>query len=245
MNIKFDSPRRPHPVWDLPLRLFHWLLVATVGFAYVSGKVGGNLIEWHARAGFAIIGLVSFRLVWGLVGSPTARFSQFVRGPAAIRAYLRGEWQGVGHNPLGALSVLALLALVGLQAGSGLFSNDDIAYQGPLAEWVGKEASDRFHSWHALLQQGLLVLIGLHLAALLFYLLVKRENLIRPMITGHARSSTHLPLPAPISLPRRLAGLLLALGVAAGATAAAAGYWLPEPPAAPPAAAASPAAPGW
>ncbi|WP_374488045.1 cytochrome b/b6 domain-containing protein [Zoogloea sp.] len=244
MNIKLDAPLRKHPIWDLPLRLFHWLLVASVGFAYVSGHLGGNLIEWHARAGFAIIGLVSFRLVWGLVGSPTARFSHFVRGPAAIRAYLRGEWRGVGHNPLGALSVLALLALVASQAGSGLFSNDDIAYQGPLAEWVGKEASDRFHSWHALLQQGLLVLIGLHVGAVLFYLLVKRENLIRPMITGHARSSAHQPPGPPLSLPRRLAGLTLALGVAAGATAAAAGYWLPEAPQPAPASTA-PANPGW
>ena len=114
MNIKLDAPLRKHPIWDLPLRLFHWLLVASVGFAYVSGHLGGNLIEWHARAGFAIIGLVSFRLVWGLVGSPTARFSHFVRGPAAIRAYLRGEWRGVGHNPLGALSVTFLIPVFGV-----------------------------------------------------------------------------------------------------------------------------------
>ena len=228
-------------VWDLPIRLFHWLLVASIAFAYVSGQLGGNLIDWHARAGFLIVGLVVFRLVWGVVGTPTARFATFVRGPAAIAAYLRGEWRGIGHNPLGALSVLGLLALVGAQAATGLFTNDDIAFQGPFADWVGKELSDRFHGWHALLQNGLLALIGVHVAAIVFYARVKKENLVKPMITGWTEA------PATTTPASRRGGGVVAFVVSAliagAATWAAAGGLLPPPPPA----AAQPAAapPAW
>ena len=228
-------------VWDLPIRLFHWLLVASIAFAYVSGQLGGNLIDWHARAGFLIVGLVVFRLVWGVVGTPTARFATFVRGPVAIAAYLRGEWRGIGHNPLGALSVLGLLALVGAQAATGLFTNDDIAFQGPFADWVGKELSDRFHGWHALLQNGLLALIGVHVAAIVFYARVKKENLVKPMITGWAEA------PATTTPASRRGGGVVAFVVSAliagAATWAAAGGLLPPPPPA----AAQPAAapPAW
>ena len=116
-------------IWDLPTRLFHWLLVSAIGAAWATGEAGGSWMIWHGRIGLCIIGLISFRLAWGFLGTNYARFSTFVRGPAAIRAYLRGQWQGLGHNPLGALSVLALLAVVSLQMGSGLFANnDDIGY---------------------------------------------------------------------------------------------------------------------
>lgn len=227
-------------VWDLPIRLFHWLLVASIAFAYVSGQLGGNLIDWHARAGFLIVGLVVFRLVWGVVGTPTARFATFVRGPAAIAAYLRGEWRGIGHNPLGALSVLGLLALVGAQAATGLFTNDDIAFQGPFADWVGKELSDRFHGWHALLQNGLLALIGVHVAAIVFYARVKKENLVKPMITGWAEA------PATTTPASRRGGGVVAFVVsvliAGAATWAAAGGLLPPPP---PAAQPAAAPPAW
>lgn len=228
-------------VWDLPIRLFHWLLVASIAFAYVSGQLGGNLIDWHARAGFFIVGLVVFRLVWGVVGTPTARFATFVRGPAAIAAYLRGEWRGIGHNPLGALSVLGLLALVGAQAATGLFTNDDIAFQGPFADWVGKELSDRFHGWHALLQNGLLALIGVHVAAIVFYARVKKENLVKPMITGWAEA------PATTTPASRRGGGVVAFVVsvliAGAATWAAAGGLLPPPP--PAAAQPAVAPPAW
>lgn len=226
-------------VWDLPIRLFHWLLVASIAFAYVSGQLGGNLIDWHARAGFLIVGLVVFRLVWGVVGTPTARFASFVRGPAAIAAYLRGEWRGIGHNPLGALSVLGLLALVGAQAATGLFTNDDIAFQGPFADWVGKELSDRFHGWHALLQNGLLALIGVHVAAIVFYARVKKENLVKPMITGW----TEAPAAAPPASRRGggVVAFVVSALIAGAATWAAAGGLLPPPPPAAQPAAASPA----
>lgn len=229
-------------VWDLPIRLFHWLLVASIVFAYASGQLGGNLIEWHARTGYFIVGLVVFRLLWGLVGTPTARFASFVRGPTAIAAYLRGEWRGIGHNPLGALSVLALLGLVALQAATGLFTNDDIAFEGPLAAWVGKTLSDRFHSWHAWIQNGLLVLVAVHVAAILFYAHVKKENLVKPMITGWSHTPSH---PAPPSETRRGGGVvafLVTVALSAGVAYAAAGGLNPPPPPAqtPPA-----ASPGW
>jgi len=232
-------------VWDLPIRLFHWLLVASIAFAYVSGTLGGNLIDWHGRAGFFIIGLVVFRIVWGFIGTATARFTSFVRGPGAIRAYLRGEWRGIGHNPIGALSVLALLGLIAAQAATGLFTNDDIAYQGPFADWVGKDLSDRFHTWHAWLQNGLLALIALHVGAIVFYLHVKKENLVKPMLTGWTTSDpTQRHGTAPGT--RRGGGLvafLVAAVIASAAGLSAAGALLPAPAAAP--AQAAPAAPAW
>ena len=120
-------------VWDWPVRLFHWLLLALVVGSVVSVKIGGGAMVWHGRFGQAILGLVVFRVVWGLIGSRTARFASFVRGPRAIADYLAGRWRGVGHNPLGALSVLAMLAVIGFQAATGLFAYDDIAFRGPMA----------------------------------------------------------------------------------------------------------------
>lgn len=233
-------------IWDLPIRLFHWSLVASVAFAYVSGKVGGNLIEWHGRAGYLIIGLVIFRIVWGFVGTTTARFASFIRGPGAIRDYLRGEWRGIGHNPIGALSVLGLLALVGAQAATGLFTNDDIAFQGPFADLVGKEASDSFHSWHAWLQNGLLALIVLHVGAIAFYLRVKGENLVKPMITGWRNVDAHTPVhTAHAKRGGGLVAFILSLLIAGGATYAVAGGLLPTPEPAPAQPAATSTTPAW
>ena len=140
---------------------------------------------WHGRIGLCIIGLISFRLAWGFLGTNYARFSTFVRGPAAIRAYLRGQWQGLGHNPLGALSVLALLAVVSLQMGSGLFANnDDIGYTGFLYALVSGDTSQLLTRLHHKIFDLLLILIGLHFAAIVFYTHFKKDNLVKPMITG-------------------------------------------------------------
>ncbi|MFP5394108.1 MAG: cytochrome b/b6 domain-containing protein [Gammaproteobacteria bacterium] len=127
-------------VWDLPTRLFHWLLVAAVTVAIVTGELGGDWMAVHGKAGLAIVGLVSFRLVWGLVGSTHARFLSFIPTPGRVRSYLTGRWEGHGHNPVGALSVFALLAALGVQAGTGLFANDDIAFTGPLYRWSRKRS---------------------------------------------------------------------------------------------------------
>jgi cytochrome b len=216
-------------LWDLPTRLFHWSLAVLVGAAIVSGEIGGNLIDWHGRFGIAIAGLVAFRLVWGLVGSHTARFSSFVRGPAAIKAYLRGEWHGIGHNPLGALSVLCLLTLLALQVGTGLFANDDISFQGPLAALISKELSNTFQKVHEISLNLLLVVLGLHIAAIVFYARVKGENLLLPMLTGKKTIET-TDADVPENSGGRWPALLLALAIAAAVGFTASGAWISQSP---------------
>ena len=176
-------------VWDLPTRAFHWLLVLCVVAAFVTVKIGGNAMVWHGRIGLAVVGLLVFRIVWGFAGSTYARFASFVRGPAAIRAYLRGDWQGEGHNPLGALSVLALLGVLLALVSTGLFANDDIAFEGPLYALVGKELSDRARGIHHLFEPLVLLLVFLHVAAIAFYVRVRKETLVMPMITGWREGS--------------------------------------------------------
>lgn len=171
-------------LWDLPTRLFHWLLVLAVVGSVATMKLDGSWMDWHERFGLLVIGLLSFRLVWGVLGSTYARFGQFVRGPGAIVAYLRGQWHGVGHNPLGALSVLALIGLFGFQAVSGLFANNDITFNGPLSSLVSSSWSNTVSGWHRQAEWYLYALVALHVLAALFYTYVKKDNLIRPMITG-------------------------------------------------------------
>lgn len=171
-------------VWDLPLRLFHWLLALAVAAAIITGELGGGLIDWHSRIGVLILGLLVFRIIWGFIGTTHARFSSFFPTPAKITAYLRGQWQGYGHNPLGALAVFALLGVLAALVGLGLFANDDIAFHGPLFELVDKSASDSLTGWHARIFNILAVLAGLHLTAIIFYVRVKKQNLVIPMLTG-------------------------------------------------------------
>ncbi|MGF1545866.1 MAG: cytochrome b/b6 domain-containing protein [Thiotrichales bacterium] len=174
-------------IWDLPTRVFHWLLLALVIGSIVSVKIGGNAMLWHGRFGQSILGLIVFRLLWGFVGSTYARFAQFVRGPHAIRAYLAGRWQGLGHTPLGALSVLALLGVIGFQAVSGLFANDDIAFHGPLYRAVSESVSNRISGWHRNAEWLIYALVALHVLAILYYAIVKKVELVKPMITGVKR----------------------------------------------------------
>jgi cytochrome b len=171
-------------IWDLPHRLFHWLLVASVIAAYVTAKIGGSLIDWHGRLGIFILGLLVFRLIWGFIGSTQSRFVTFFPTFSRIVAYLKGTWQGIGHNPLGAISVLALLTVLAVQVGTGLFANDDIAFEGPLFNLVDKSFSNKLTSWHNISFNFLLALVGLHMVALIFYRWVKKTNLIVPMLTG-------------------------------------------------------------
>jgi len=213
-------------VWDLPLRVFHWLLVAAVVTAFIAAKVGGNAMVWHGRAGLLIIGLLVFRIVWGLVGTTHARFDSFVRGPAAIRAYLKGEWLGPGHNPVGALSVLAMLGLLSVQAATGLFANDDVAFEGYLYPLVSAAASERITGVHKLLEPVLILLVLLHLGAIAFYTRIKKESLVLPMITGWKE----VPMETPASRGGGLFAFILATLIAAGVAYAAAGQLLPPPP---------------
>lgn len=218
-------------VWDLPTRLFHWLLALLVVAAFVTGWFGGNLIEWHGRAGIAITGLLAFRLVWGFVGSTYARFADFVPGPAHIWAHIRGEWNGLGHNPFGALSVLALLAILIFQVGSGLVSNDDIAFEGPLYALVSKDTSDWLSSLHRLNFWVIIVLVSLHVLAILFYVHVKKDNLVKPMITGVKEVADPDAKPAQGGGP---VAFILALVVAGVAIWSATGGLLPPAPPPPP-----------
>ncbi|MFI4941439.1 MAG: cytochrome b/b6 domain-containing protein [Burkholderiales bacterium] len=184
MRSPIDQPTTRIYLWDLPLRIFHWLLAPAVCIAIVTAKIGGEWMEWHGRTGLAIIGLLAFRLAWGMVGSTHSRFLNFAPSPAKIRAYLKGRWHGVGHNPLGALAVFGLLGLLIAQAATGLFANDDISFNGPLFALVDKTQSDNLTEWHHQLSDALLILLGLHVIAVFFYTWFKKNNLIKPMLTG-------------------------------------------------------------
>ena len=170
------------PIWDLPIRLFHWLIVALFAFSWWTAE--NDRADLHIWSGIAILTLLIFRILWGFVGSSTARFANFVRGPRAVFGYLRGQWSGIGHNPLGALSVVALLGLLFVQVGLGLFSTDeDGLVEGPLASLVSYSISEEAVDLHEDLFNVLLVFVGLHLAAILFYRL-RGKGLIGPMVTG-------------------------------------------------------------
>jgi cytochrome b len=177
-------------VWDAPVRLFHWLLVALVAFMFVSGKL--DWMTWHMRCGYAVLALVLFRVLWGFAGSSTARFSGFLAGPAATlrfarRLLSREDATTLGHNPLGGWMVLLLLlALLG-QAGTGLFSNDDVLSEGPLAVLVRKDTSDQLSTAHYWNSNLLLLLVALHVVAVAYHMLVKKENLVGAMFTGAKR----------------------------------------------------------
>lgn len=209
---------RSVPVWDLPTRAFHWSLVVLVAVAIVSAKLGR--LPVHMLAGEAILALLLFRLVWGLVGSQTARFSDFVRGPRAVLAYAAGFFRpgkGVpvlGHNPLGGLMVIALLAALMMQAVSGLFTSDDILVDGPLVAHASSATVKALSTLHRLVADAILVLAGVHVLAVLAYLLVKKENLIRPMITGRKPVPDGVPVAEPKRMPTAVA--LAVLAAAAG-----------------------------
>lgn len=176
-------------VWDLPVRLFHALLAVAILGLFITANLGGNWMEWHKKIGFLVMGLIVFRVVWGFIGSYHARFINFVRAPSAVFVYAKGLLKPngkhfLGHNPMGALSVLALLGTLAFQAITGLFSNDDIMLEGPYANTVSKALSDQMTHLHKLNSDLILILIGLHLAAVIFYSFYKKERLVKAMLTG-------------------------------------------------------------
>jgi len=198
-------------VWDLPTRLFHWSLALLVVVAVVTQNIGGNAMEWHFRAGYAILTLLLFRVVWGVFGTYYARWRRLFHAPSNFIAYLRGERRYLGHNPLGSLSVLALLLTLLAQAGTGLFANDDIASEGPLAKFISKDWSDRLTWFHADVNAPLIfVLVGLHVAAIAWYGFGRRENLVKPMFSGDKLSTEDAPRSEDTWGRRALAAVLLA-----------------------------------
>jgi cytochrome b len=173
-------------VWDLPTRLFHWLLVVLVAFSWWSAE--NREMDWHRWSGSIVLGLLVFRLIWGLIGGSTARFGQFLRRPGAVAAYLRsGPAEApAGHNPLGGYAVLAMLLVVLAQVGTGLFAVDvDGLESGPLSFLVSFDQGRIAAGVHEVSFNLLLGLIALHLLAITFYTFVRKQALLRRMITGN------------------------------------------------------------
>jgi cytochrome b len=212
-----DTVLAPVRVWDLPTRVFHWTLALAVAGSVVSAKIGGNAMVWHFRLGYVVLTLLTFRILWGLVGGRWSRFASFVYAPATLWRYLRGraapqDRLEVGHSPTGALSVFALLVVLLLQLGTGLVADDEIANQGPLNRFVGSYTVLAATSWHKSWGQWLvLALVVLHVAAIAFYLLKKNINLVRPMLLGDKPLPPGTPGSADGTPQRALALLLVAL----------------------------------
>lgn len=197
-------------IWDLPIRLFHVLLITLLGLSWYTGETmhvfsfgpqeGPSQFDLHRWSGYSILTLILFRLVWGFMGSTTARFSHFMAGPRSVLAYVRGLIRGgsadiVGHNPIGGWSVLLMLALLLSQAVIGLMASEDTyGLEGPLDHLVGKENSLWLGGIHHLLFEAILVVLGVHIVAVFAYLLLKRDNLITPMITGRSTKDVGEPL---------------------------------------------------
>ena len=200
-------------VWDLPIRLFHWLLAALIVFSWWAHE---DHLDWHRLSGFAIAGLLVFRLWWGLAGSSTARFSSFLKSPAGVLAYLRGAATGPGHNPLGGWSVVAMLATLTLQVGLGLFAVDQDGFEsGPLSRFVDFETGRLAAAGHELVFNLLVGLIVLHLLAIGWYG-VRRKNLVGPMITGRTAPADGGPDLQPAPAWKLLIGLALGLATSGG-----------------------------
>jgi cytochrome b len=211
-----QTVRLPMRIWDAPTRLFHWLLVLLIATSYVT--VQRNWMDLHLLSGYAILTLLLFRLVWGIVGSDTARFARFLRSPFAAVRHLAGFARRepdneVGHNEAGGWMVLVMLLVLSMQVGTGLLSNDDGSTEGPLAKYAGKALSDTLSGYHGLNFDLLLGLIGLHILAIIAYAVVKKHDLVRPMFSGKKK------LPAATRAPR-MASPILALAILVVAAAA-------------------------
>ena len=201
-------------VWDLPTRIFHWSLASAVIAMGISGTLGGNAMVWHLRLGYAVLALLLFRLVWGVVGGRWSRFAAFIYAPQSLINYIKGKGQAaheVGHSPIGALSVFAMLGFLLLQVASGLVSDDEIAFAGPLTRFVSNATVALATNYHANIGKWLLLtLILMHIAAIVFYLR-RKHKLVGAMLHG----DKELVMPAPSSRDdslSRLAALLLFAG---------------------------------
>jgi cytochrome b len=219
-----SSIRLPMRVWDLPVRLFHWLLVLVMITSYLSvsfadGKLAGQLMKLHIWSGEAALFLLIFRVIWGAIGSDTARFVRFIRAPHEALLHLkhfrdRGEDNQIGHNAAGGWMVLIMLLLLAAQVATGLFSNDDGSSEGPLAALVSKDTSDLFSTLHSVNFNFLMLAAVLHVVAIALYARLKGQDLVTPMLTGKKRLPAATPAPA--MAPSWMA--LLSIIVAGGLT---------------------------
>lgn len=219
-----DDNRIPVRVWDLPTRLFHWALVLLVTASLVTGEfdsiLGATTLEWHKRSGLAILALLAFRLLWGFAGGTHARFASFLRGPRNVIGYAKGllagreQAEGAGHNPLGGWSVIAMLSALAVQVSTGLFLVDeDYGFEGPLARYASSAVADFLAEVHEVNYGVIGTLVALHLAAIAWYTVVKRQDLVRAMVTGVRRL-------APGTEDSRGGGLATAAAIAIAAGAA-------------------------
>lgn len=186
---EINSSSTPVKIWDIPTRVFHWSLVAGIAFLWWSGETGGNAMDWHVVIGVAVIALVFFRIIWGFMGSDTARFSQFIKSPIQALHHFtelptRKTAYHAGHNPLGGWVVLVILSLVLAQGIAGLFATDDIMVEGPLMHLVSASTAEFLTKVHHLIFNILLLIVALHIAAVLFYRFYKQTNLIKGMVLG-------------------------------------------------------------
>lgn len=209
-----DHDLVPTRVWDLPTRLFHWLLVGALSALVITGLSGGNALEWHMRIGVSVGALLLFRLLWGLLGGHWSRFSSFLYSPSAVWRYLHGQPLpqdrfDVGHNPLGSFSVFALLGVLAAQVATGLIADDEIATTGPLNRFVSGATAAWATSWHKGYGQWLIYgLLVLHVAAILFYVTKKKRRLVRPMWQGDKLLPAGTPSSADHLVTRAFAAVL-------------------------------------
>jgi cytochrome b len=213
-------------IWDLPTRAFHIALLLCVAGLLLTGHLGGSWMTWHFRLGYCVLALVLFRLLWGVVGGRWSRFTSFVPSPMTLLRYLQGrhanaERLEIGHNPLGALSVIGLLGLLGLQVACGLVADDEIANVGPLNRFVSTETAALATGWHKDWGQWLLIAaIALHVAAIVYYRVKKRRDLLGPMLHGDKLLDADTPASRDDGRTRGVALLLLAACAAVAVTVA-------------------------
>jgi cytochrome b len=213
-----EQLRRRVTVWDLPTRVFHWLVVGLVAAAYATWRF--NWMDWHARVGDALLALVLWRLVWGIFGSETARFSGFLASPRTALHHLAALWRRepdrqAGHNPAGGWMVVLLLTLLLGQTLTGIYVSNDVADEGPLTELTPAPIADLITLLHALLWDALLAAVALHLLAILVYAAVKRHNLVLPMVTGRKRLPASVPAPRLVGMGRAFVAFVCAAAAAA------------------------------
>lgn len=211
-----DLPRK---VWDLPVRITHWLLVVGIAGSYLTNELGIEYFRYHLWFGYAVVVLVIFRILWGIVGTRHARFASFIRGPVSTWRYAREALRGrlpstPGHNPLGAWMVLLLLAALLAQALTGLFANDEIFNTGPLYGYISDDLSLALTSWHRRLFDWILIAVALHVLAVLGHRLFAGQDLVGPMFTGR-KPANLVPEGEAISSSRSWLAVLLVLALVA------------------------------
>jgi cytochrome b len=212
--------KKQHLIWDLPLRIFHWTFAATIVGCWATHELGSDYIDWHMRLGYTAMTLVLFRVVWGFVGTKHSKFKHFVVGPSSIFDYLKfGKSKSVGHNPLGSLMVVGMLFMVVIQSMSGLFVDDEIFTTGPYFNAFGDSVDDLMNTIHHNAFDVIGIAVALHIVAIIFYQKVKKQNLVKPMITGYKSSDD-------VSEAEGIKGSRIMLAVAVALLCAAFVYWL-------------------